>query len=44
MSQKKAAAKKSSKSPFMMNTLFIDDNGKAVTPKNGILPVVKKKK
>ena len=44
MAIKKTAAKKDNKNTYMMNTLFIDDNGKATSPKKGVLPVVKKKK
>jgi len=44
MAIKKTAAKKNNKDTYMMNTLFIDDNGKTVSPKKGVLPVVKKKK
>jgi hypothetical protein len=43
MAIKKTAAKKN-KDTYMMNTLFIDDNGKAASPKKGVLPTVKKKK
>lgn len=44
MATKKTAAKKNNKDTYMMNTLFIDDNGKAVSTKKGVLPSVKKKK
>ena len=41
---KKTAAKKNNNDTYMMNTLFIDDNGKTASPKKGVLPTVKKKK
>ena len=44
MAAKKASAKKDNTNTNMMNTLFIDDNGKAASPKKGVLPTVKKKK
>ena len=44
MATKNTAAKKDNKNTYMMNTLFIDDNGKAVSTKKGVLPTVKKKK
>ena len=44
MAAKKTSAKKDNKNTYMMNTLFIDDNGKTASPKKGVLPVVKKKK
>lgn len=44
MAPKKQAAKKSDKNAFMMNTLFIDANGKTPTPKKGLVPTSKKKK
>jgi hypothetical protein len=44
MATKKTAAKKDNKNSYMMNTLFVDDNGKTVSPKKGVLPAVKKKK
>lgn len=44
MAAKKTAAKKDNNNTYIMNTLFIDDNGKAASPQKGVLPTVKKKK